>query len=334
MTVAADILVVFMTDVEGSTAHWQTRPGTMAASLDHLDATVERVVSRHGGALIKARGEGDSHFALFRQATSATRAAAELQGCLAASDWPDGVALQVRIALHAGELQQRGVDYAGLPISQAARLRSAAHGGQVICSRVIVELSTHDLGAGIRWNSLGFHRIRDLSGWTEVFQLEGPNLQASFPPLATLDKGVPPLAAIVMTDAIDTLGAVDALSEAEGEALLGSFSELFAAAFSACRGQWLQLVGDGCAAVFSDPAAAVQFCRAVRGAVRRLQRELRTGLHVGRVRFDIGGPYGVAMQVTWRLMRQSGPGMIALSPAAAALLEPADDFLIGSVKLT
>ncbi|HKU43099.1 MAG TPA: adenylate/guanylate cyclase domain-containing protein [Polyangiales bacterium] len=325
MSDGTEILVMFLTDVEGSTALWQGRRKEMLRTLDHLDAVVERVIGSHGGALDKERGEGDSHFALFKQATSATRAAAELQRELAAGPWPQGVALKVRIGLHVGELHRRGRDYAGVAISYAARLRSVAHGGQVVASRTLVELVADELDAGLRWQSLGRHRVRDLAGWTEIFQLYGPGLIERFPPLATLDAGAPPLAAVVMIDAMDTLGATDNLNEPDADALLGSFSTIFASCFTKSRGQHLSFLGDGCMAVFADPEAALTFLREVRERVRTLGLDTRSGLHIGRVCFDVGGPYGRAIGVSWKLMRSCAPGKTLLSPAAAAVLAAADD---------
>jgi hypothetical protein len=52
----------------------------------------------------------------------------------------------------------------------------------------------------LSFESLGRHRIRDCAGWTEVFQLCGPALPHDFPPLVTLDTGLPPIATIVMLD--------------------------------------------------------------------------------------------------------------------------------------
>ena len=329
MSDATEILVLFMTDVEGSTSLWQDRQQKMLATLDHLDATVERVVSSHGGLLVKERGEGDSHFAVFKQATSATCAAAALQHQLAANDWPAGEPLKVRIGLHAGEVHRRERDYAGIAISHAARVRSVAHGGQVIASRSIIELASSELEGGLRWRSLGPHRVRDLPGWTEIFQLVGPLLSDRFPPLVTLDTGLPPLAAIVMIDAMNTLGASDALNDADADALLGSFSQIFAESFSNARGQSLSFLGDGCLAIFADPDAAVPFIRDVRASVLALGLEIRSGFHIGRVRFDIGGPYGRAIGASFKLMRQCVPGKTMLSPAAASVVGAGDDFVLG-----
>ncbi len=55
----------------------------------------------------------------------------------------------------------------------------------------------------VSFESLGRHRVRDVPGWTEVFQLCGPGLRHDFPSLNTIDTGLPPITAIVMLDVVD-----------------------------------------------------------------------------------------------------------------------------------
>src|SRR5262245_59033928 len=57
--------VLFLTDVEGSTQHWQRDPTRMSAALDVLDRAVESAVLEDGGEIVRSRGEGDSHFVVF-----------------------------------------------------------------------------------------------------------------------------------------------------------------------------------------------------------------------------------------------------------------------------
>jgi len=134
-----------------------------------------------------------------------------------------------------------------------------------------------------------------------------------------------------MIDAMDTFGTTENLSDPDADALLGSFSNIFAGCFTRARGQHLSFLGDGCMAVFADPGAAVTFIRDVRERVRGLGLNTRSGLHIGRVRFDVGGPYGRAIGVSWKLMRSSAAGKTVLSPAAAGVLAAADDLLVGSI---
>src|SRR3712207_8715769 len=53
---------------------------------------------------------------------------------LAGTEWPDGVAVSVRMGLHTGEAVLDGARYVGLEVHRAARIAAAAHGGQVLLS--------------------------------------------------------------------------------------------------------------------------------------------------------------------------------------------------------
>ena len=82
-----------LTDVERSTEHWHRDPQRMAAAMDLVDMAVERSVAPGDGDIVRSRGEGDSHFVVFR-ATSAVRAAATLQRLLSETPWPAGLVLE------------------------------------------------------------------------------------------------------------------------------------------------------------------------------------------------------------------------------------------------
>src|SRR5438105_3095784 len=101
------------TDVEGSTRLWELEPAGARAALVRHDAIVEETVSRHEGAVVRPRGEGDSRFAVFPRATDAVAAAVALQLALQAEPWPTAAPLRVRVALHTGEADLRDGDYYG-----------------------------------------------------------------------------------------------------------------------------------------------------------------------------------------------------------------------------
>jgi class 3 adenylate cyclase len=128
---AEQILVLLLTDVESSTQHWMRDPERMPAALDVLDVAVERSMSKFGGEIVRVRGEGDSHFVVFARASAAVRAAAALQRGLHEAAWPGAAEFRVRIAIHAGEVQRRDGDYAGVAIHHAARLRSTRTGARL-----------------------------------------------------------------------------------------------------------------------------------------------------------------------------------------------------------
>ncbi len=66
-----------LSDVEGSTAHWERDPETMRLALARHDALFEDLVRQHGGAHIRPSGEGDSRFAVFTSAPEAVAACRE-----------------------------------------------------------------------------------------------------------------------------------------------------------------------------------------------------------------------------------------------------------------
>ena len=320
--------MLFLTDVEGSTRHWQQDPTRMSAAMDVLDRAVESAVSEGGGEIVRSRGEGDSHFVVFESAAASVRSAAMLQLLLGEADWPGNAALRVRAAIHAGDLKMRNGVYDGVAISHAARLRSTSHGGQVVASRAIVDLATPGLDDRLGFESLGRHRVRDAPGWIEIFQLCGPSLRASFPPLVTLDTGLPPIAAIVALDAIGTFQAVKRSSPDEERLLWENLVELFANNFSTSGGQYLKQLGDGCLALFADPDDALAFARRARDDAHGRGISLRSALHFGRIAFVRDEPVGRDLEVAVALQFKAPAGRIALSPAAAAFVSKGDDLVV------
>jgi class 3 adenylate cyclase len=327
VTMSEQLVVLMMTDVEGSSQHWLRNPQLMPAALDLLDLCVEQAVSPFGGEVVKSRGEGDSHFVVFSRASTAVRAAAALQRSLSEAVWPGHVGLRVRVGIHAGEVRRRNDDFYGTAVNYTARLRSTAHGGQVVVSRVIFELARDGLDGELRFEELGRHRIRDVRGWTEIFQLCGPFLMRNFPALVTLDKGLPPITTIVFLDAVAMSKTSDRLS-AEGErALFGELTGVIAKTFSDRGGQYLKQLGDGCMALFADPDDAIGFTRDARSRASDLGIALRSVVHLGRVDFAHDEPVGRPLRVAATLLRRATPECIALSRAAAAIISEADDLI-------
>src|SRR4051812_40543908 len=115
------------TDVEGSTPLWESAPETTAQAIEQHDALLTARIEEHGGAIVRSRGEGDSFFAVFTQATDALVAACAIQRTMLAEPWATPSPLSVRIGLHTGEAQLRDGDYYGVHVNRASRLRSLAH---------------------------------------------------------------------------------------------------------------------------------------------------------------------------------------------------------------
>ena len=180
-------ITYLFTDVVGSTPLWQQHPDEMRSVMARHDSLIISTVEANGGAVVRPRGEGDSIFAVFTRATDAVAAACAAQKCLMKETWPDDIALKVRMALHTGESQLREHDYYGNAVNRCARLRSIAHGAQILVSEATAQLVRDDLSGEINFRDLGSHRLKDLQRPEQVFQLIHPELPADFPTVKSLD---------------------------------------------------------------------------------------------------------------------------------------------------
>lgn len=187
MTQAPGTTLAFMfTDIEGSTRLWEARPEPMSRALARHDAVAQRAVSRAGGRIVK--GTGDGVYAAFPDPRGAVIAALAIQRELGAADPPDGVPIRARCGLHAGPAEERDGDYFGPTVNRTARLMAAAHGGQVLLSGSMAELTRDRLPDGATLLDLGQARLKDLARAEHVHQLLHPDLARDFPPLRSLES--------------------------------------------------------------------------------------------------------------------------------------------------
>jgi predicted ATPase/class 3 adenylate cyclase len=173
------------TDIEGSTGLWERYPEAMSEALSRHDEILRAVIEANGGSVVKTAGDG--FHAAFWSATHALEAALEAQRTLLREEWAEIGPLRVRMALHTGATEERDGDYYGPPVNRAARLLSAAHGGQVLLSSPTQELVRDTLPGGVILEDLGEKRLKDLFRPERVFQLAATDLRSEFPPLRTLE---------------------------------------------------------------------------------------------------------------------------------------------------
>jgi len=179
-------VTLLFTDIEGSTRllhHLGKRYSDVLAECRRL---LRAAFHQHHGHEVDT--QGDAFFVTFARATDSVMAAVAIQRSLASHSWPDGVAVRVRMGLHTGEPERSTEGYVGLDVHRAARIMSAGHGGQVLLSQVTRDLVEHSLPADVGLRDLGEHRLKDLGYPSHLYQLVIPDLEASFPPLKTLDS--------------------------------------------------------------------------------------------------------------------------------------------------
>ncbi|MGH2635088.1 MAG: adenylate/guanylate cyclase domain-containing protein [Actinomycetota bacterium] len=131
--------------------------------LDRHDELARREIARHGGREIKMTGDG--FLALFDAPARAIRCAAAVRDAF------HEMGIEVRIGLHAGEVELRGDDVGGIAVHIGSRVADAADPGDVVVSSTVKELVA---GSGIGFLDRG---VRDLKGVPEpwhLFAVEDP----------------------------------------------------------------------------------------------------------------------------------------------------------------
>ncbi|HTQ00796.1 MAG TPA: tetratricopeptide repeat protein [Casimicrobiaceae bacterium] len=181
----AAVTVFLFTDIEGSTRLWEQSPDRMRDALARHDEISTATVSAHHGRIVKTTGDGIH--AAFRDPLDAIEAALALQIALADPEATAGIALRVRCGMHAGVEARRDNDFYGIAVNRAARIMSAAHGGQVLLSQAVATLVRDRLPDGVSLRELGAVRLRDLSVPENVYQLMHRVLRQSFPALRSLE---------------------------------------------------------------------------------------------------------------------------------------------------
>jgi class 3 adenylate cyclase len=148
---SSGLVTLMFTDIEDSTrlAHQHGESEWIRRIRRHFD-DIERCVTENGGTVVKTLGDGA--MAAFPTARGAADAALAIQQA------NDDAGMRVRIGIHTGEAVAVGADYAGIAVSKAARVASAASGGEILTSSTTREL----LG---RFDyRMGDERVADLKG--------------------------------------------------------------------------------------------------------------------------------------------------------------------------
>ena len=173
------------TDIEGST-DLVTRLGEgYREVLETHHRVLREAFSARNGVVVST--EGDAFFAVFPAAPDAVAAAVDAQRSIAATPWPEDAPVRVRIGLHAGEAVLGADDYIGVDVHRAARIMSAAHGGQIVASASVRALSERGASGDVSFRDLGEHRLRDLPEPEHLYQVVADGLSEAFPALRSVD---------------------------------------------------------------------------------------------------------------------------------------------------
>jgi len=153
------LATVLFTDIVGSTVHAVAQGDRRWREiLDHYDEMVNRQLVRYRGRLIKTTGDGT--LAYFDGPGRALECATVIK------EGARSIGLAVRVGIHAGEVERRGDDLAGLAVHIAARVVALAGSHEILVSRTVVDLVA---GAGIEFLDRGDHELKGVPGTWRLF---------------------------------------------------------------------------------------------------------------------------------------------------------------------
>jgi class 3 adenylate cyclase len=175
-----------LTDIEDSTGLLRRLGDRYADLLSEVRRLLRRAVQRSGGREVDVRA--DELFAVFKRPAGALDAALAIQRRIGSRSWPEGARVRVRIGIHTGRPTLTDSGYVGLSVHAAARICTAAHGGQTLLSDTAMRAVEASVPAGVRFRALGHHRLHGLPEPEALFQLEAPGLPARFPPPRTATR--------------------------------------------------------------------------------------------------------------------------------------------------
>jgi predicted ATPase/class 3 adenylate cyclase len=178
------------TDVVGNVPIWERDPTAMKAALARHHDILYAAVQHHHGLVFKILG--DEFQIAFDVPENALEAALEAQRGLRDEPWGSTGPLMVRMGLHTGPAEViEGVldtpDYAvSHTINRVARIRTAAHGGQILLSSATSELLHGYRHQDIHLLDMGDVYLKGMSLPEHLYQVVVPDLPDVFPPLVSI----------------------------------------------------------------------------------------------------------------------------------------------------
>jgi len=154
--------VVFTDIVDSTGMAIRLGDSAWAELLATFEARTREVIDRFKGREVKMTGDGV--LAVFDGAARALRAAIALRASAR------GLGLEVRGAVHTGEIESAGADIRGVAVHEASRMLGLAAPGEVLASAMTVQLAG-DFGFGVE--DRGEHELRGIAGARRLFAVGG-----------------------------------------------------------------------------------------------------------------------------------------------------------------
>ena len=162
--------ILFADAVGSSRLMGRDERGTVARLLEHMGQRLAPAVARHGGRVIRLKGDGG--LVEFTSAVDALTAAIEFQQAMVAANrgQSEDIAILFRVGLHLGDVIVDENDIYGDDVNVAARLETEAPPGGIVVSRAVREAVNGRLKATL--HSLGELALKNIERPIRAFRVE------------------------------------------------------------------------------------------------------------------------------------------------------------------
>ena len=159
------LTTIMFTDIVGSTERAaQLGDGRWRNLLDNHDTLVRHELERFGGLEVNTAGDG--FVASFPSPSAAIACADSLIDAIRVLD------IEIRVGIHAGEVEVRGDDVAGMAVHIGARVAALAGASEVLVSSTVRDIVT---GSRHRFADRGEHNLKGVPGQWQLCALERAN---------------------------------------------------------------------------------------------------------------------------------------------------------------
>jgi len=176
-------VTMLLTDIESSTSLLHQLGNRYGKLLRDVRALLTKTARASGGRVVETRA--DEFFAAFAEPAGALDTALAVQRELRGRRWADRHEVRLRVGIHSGYPTLAEENYLGMAVHTAARICSAAHGGQVVLSGDTRTALGTPIPPGVRLRRLGLFALRGLPAQVELFQVTAKGVLSRFPPLRT-----------------------------------------------------------------------------------------------------------------------------------------------------
>lgn len=172
-------VTMLLTDIEGSTSLLHRLGNHYAKLLRDVRTLLREMARKSGGHVVETRA--DEFFAAFAEPAAALVTALAVQRELRDRRWVEHE-VRLRVGIHSGYPTRTEANYIGMAVHTAARICTAAHGGQIVVSGDTRTALARPTTPGVRFRSLGTFALRGIPDELELFQVQAKGVLSRFPP--------------------------------------------------------------------------------------------------------------------------------------------------------